>query len=200
VREYPYFNRFIINRKFYEHTDFSVSVMVTRAGAEPTMSKVYFDFNDDVFTVHRKIEEYISANKVGPETNDADKVTRTLMSIPGLAAFASGLTKLLDKHGLAPRALIDASPFHASMAVSNLVSIQAPRVFHHLFEFGTISTFLTIGLEEFVPVKNRNDVEMVRCIPLSFNFDERICSGVYFAKAMEKLSSLLEKPELLEGA
>ena len=199
IREFPEFNRFIYNRKYWEHNDFSVSIMVMRDGADATMSKVYFDFDDDIFTVHQKIEEYINANRSPVEINATDKWTRALISIPGLAAFVCGLIKRLDKYGLMPKVMVDASPFHASMAVSNLVSIHTPRGYHHLYEFGTISTFLVIGLEQYAPIKTRGGLEMLRCIPLSFTIDERICSGVYFARGFERLCQYLEKPEQLEG-
>ena len=197
VREYPQLNRFIYNRKFYEHTDFGVSIMVLRKGADAGMSKVFFDFDDDVFTVHRKLEEYIVANR-GDVTNSTDSWTRMLVSTPGLAGLVSGIVKFLDRKGLAPKAIIDASPFHASMVLSNLGSIHTPRIYHHLFEFGTSSIFLAIGVEQYVPTKTREGVEMLRCIPLSFTIDERICSGAYFAKGFERLRSYLKNPELLE--
>ena len=200
VRDFPDLNRFIYNRKYYQHTDFSVAIMVLRDGAEPTMSKIYFDANDDIFTVHRKIEGYINTNRTGEVTNSADAWSRFLVSIPGVAGLVCGIIKKLDKHGLMPRAMIEASPFHATMAISNLVSIHTPRAYHHLYEFGTMSIFMTIGLEQYLPVKTRHGIEMTRCLPLSFTIDERICSGVYFALGFERLCHYLGKPEILEEA
>ena len=63
IREYPHFDRFVVNKKIYQHTDFSIGALM-----------------------------------------------------------------FLDKHGLLPRALIKASPFHASMAISNLASLNTPHI------------------------------------------------------------------------
>ena len=198
--KYPHLNRFIYDRKFYEHTDFAVSIMVLRKGADATMSKVYFDFDDDVFTVHRKLEEYVAANRKEGQANSTDRWTRALVSASGLACVVSGIVKFLDRKGLIPKGMIDASPFHASLVVSNLGSIHTPRIYHHLFEFGTASVFMAIGVEQYAPMKSKGGaVEMTRCIPLSFTIDERICSGVYFAKGFESLRTYLKNPELLEG-
>lgn len=198
IREYPHFNRFIINHKLYQHNDFTIAMMVLRPGAEDaSTSKIKLDFNDTVFDTHRKIEEYISAIRAQGAQSETDKLTKLLISLPGFAFVASRIIKFLDNHGLLPRAIIEASPFHTSMSISNLASINSPHVYHHLSEMGTTSVFLTIGTER---CPSPQDGIVPRTLPITFTIDERICSGVYFAQCLNRLRYYLEKPSLLETA
>lgn len=44
-----------------------------------------------------------------------------------------------------PRKLIDLSPFHTSLFITNLASINTSFIYHHCYEFGTTSVFLCMG-------------------------------------------------------
>ena len=58
--EFPQLNRFVGNKKIYAHKDFTVSMVVLRPGGEgDTMSKVYLDYEDDIFTVQEKKRPYV---------------------------------------------------------------------------------------------------------------------------------------------
>jgi hypothetical protein len=193
-------NRFVVGGKLYEHPEFSIAMMAMHAeDDEATMAKVAFSFDDDIFAVHQRIEQYIAESRAGSDISESDKITKRLLAIPGFGIFGAGILRFLDRHGLLPKSITDVSPFHSTMAVSNLASINTPNVFHHLFEVGTTSIFLTIGTEQYLPMRNRNEIVMTRNIPLSFTFDERICSGTYFAACFARFSFYLSKPELLEG-
>ena len=61
--EYPALNRFIVNKKIYARNEFCVGLVVLKPGADATMNKIYFELEDDIFTVQRKIDEYISENR-----------------------------------------------------------------------------------------------------------------------------------------
>lgn len=199
IREYPHFNRFIVNRKLYQHNDFTIAMVVLRPGAEDaTTAKVKLDFNDTVFDTHRKLEECISASRRGDTQNEADKTANALLALPGFAFAGSRIIRLLDKYGFLPRAIIEASPFHSSIMVSNLASINTPRVYHHLYEVGTTSIFLTIGAEPMPPQTGSGASAHQRKLPITFTIDERICSGAYFAQCLNRLRFYLAKPSLLE--
>ncbi len=200
VAEFPFLNRFVVNKKIYARNELCVSMVVLRPGdADGTMSKVYFEKTDTIFDVDRKINEFVSGNRAGPETNSTDKLMKTLLSIPGLVNAGIGLFKWLDLHGLLPKAIIDASPFHCSLVISNLASIRTNHIYHHLYEFGTSSLFITMGNSVEKPVYDENGVvQLERHLPLGIVMDERICSGSYFARVFRRMSQYLEHPELLE--
>lgn len=200
AKEYPRLNRFIVNKRIYDRNEFSVALVVLKPGEDnSTMSKIYFDMDDDIFTVQKKVEQYVSENKTTSEANNSmDRLVHTLMNMTGLLSVVIGLFKFMDKRGWLPKKLIDASPFHASLTISNLASIRTNHIYHHLYEFGTTSMFVTIGNKREVPIRKKDTVTMSRCLPLGVVMDERICSGSYFACAFAKLRAYLNDPTLLE--
>jgi len=199
--EFPMINRFIGNKKLYAHKDFTVSMVVLRPGEdEDTMSKIYLDYTDDIFDVQRKITEYITENRKDDNANPLDKVIKVLRNIPGILNIVGALLRFMDRHGLLPKALIKASPFHASLLISNLASIRTNHIYHHVYEFGTTSVAITMGNAREVPHRRKGEIVLEKCIPLGVVMDERICSGHYFAQAFARLKTYLADPTLLEGA
>jgi pyruvate/2-oxoglutarate dehydrogenase complex dihydrolipoamide acyltransferase (E2) component len=200
IRDYPEFNRFIMNSKLYDHNDLTISLLIMRPGADDSiMSKILFDLNDDIFTVHRKVEAYIDENRGPQEPTDTDKAIRTLMSMPVILNGIMALIRFLDRRGWLPKALIDVSPFHASLGISNLASLKTPSVFHHLYEMGTTSCFIVIGKEQIVPVEKDGVLVPVRTMPIGMTLDERVCSGAYYAKCLDRLRHYMEHPAEMEG-
>lgn len=198
--EYPLLNRFVVNKRIYARNEFSIAMVVLKPGeTEGTMSKMYFDMTDDIFDVHRKMDAYIERNRKAGDTNATDDLMRTLLRIPGLANVGVGLFKLLDKYGLLPKSLIDASPFHASLVVTNLASIRTNHIYHHLYEFGTSSLFVALGNMREVARRVKGEIVFERCLPMGIVMDERICSGSYFARVFRRFRQYLLDPSLLEG-
>jgi len=199
VGEFPLLNRFIVNRKIYARNELNIAMVVLKSGGNGTTSKVNFLPEDTIFDVNRKITEYIENNRNTEGDNSTDKLAKTLIRIPGLLRYGVPLLKWMDKHGLLPRAVIDASPFHASLLISNLASIRTNHVFHHVYNFGTISMIITIGNSREVAKRNSDgEIYFEKCMPLGMVMDERICSGSYYAKAFKAFSRYLSDPTLLE--
>lgn len=198
--EFPHINRFIGNKKIYAHNDFTVSMVVLRPGHdEDTMSKIYLDFHDDVFAVQEKIMHYIGENRKDNNANDLDKIMSVLMKVPGLLNLAGYVLRFADRHGLLPRSIVRASPFHASLLISNLASIRTNHIYHHVYEFGTTSVAITLGNAREVPHTRRGEITLEKCIPMGVVMDERIASGHYFAQAFARMKTYLANPRLLEG-
>ncbi len=198
--EYPALNRFIANKKLYAHNDYTVGMVVMRPkDVDGTMSKMRFELTDDIFTVQNKINEYVDENRVA-DSNSTDKLMKVLLSIPGLVNFGVGVFKLLDKWGMLPKSIIDASPFHTSISITNLASIRTNHIFHHIYEFGTTGIFLAMGNTREVPHRDREgSIYLEKCIPIGIVMDERIASGGYFAIAFQRIKEYLKDPSLLEG-
>ncbi len=198
--EYPELNRFIVNKKAYARNEYSVAMVVLKAGSgdHGTMSKMYFENTDTVFEINKKIEDYVNENRNSPENNGTEKMIKILLSVPGILGIGVPFFKFLDRYGLLPKKIIDMSPFHNSLAISNLISIRTNHVYHHCYNFGTTSVFITMGNLREVPKRKGDEVVFERCLPLGIVMDERICSGAYFATAFKKMSKYLSDPALLE--
>lgn len=200
IGEFPQMNRFVINKKVYARKEFAVGMVVLKAGKmdNGTMSKVYLDPADSLEEVNEKITKYIEVNREDGD-NSTDKLAKILLKIPGLLRFGVNLFRWMDKHGWLPRAIIDASPFHASMSITNLASIRTNHIHHHLYNFGTTSVFLAMGKTREVPRSGENgEIILEKCMPIGVVMDERVCSGSYYATGFRKFLKYLEHPELLE--
>lgn len=200
VTEFPMLNRFIVNRKPYARNEFCVAMVVLKSGVmdNGTMSKMYFEMTDTIFDVNQKINDYVESNRSVPEDNGTEKLIKILLSLPGVLPAGVGLFKFMDKHGWLPKKVIDMSPFHNSLVISNLASIRTNHIYHHCYEFGTTSIFITMGNMREVPKRKGDEIVFERCMPLGIVMDERICSGSYFAMAFRKMSQYFKNPELLE--
>lgn len=200
VREFPLLNNFIVNKKIYTHKDFKVAMVVLKnlATQEETMSKVTFDFDDTIFDVNEKMSDYVEENRKESTVNNTDKMIKFLVSLPGLLLVGVSLFKFLDRYGLLPKFIIDLSPFHSSLTLTNLASIRTNHIYHHIYNFGTTSVFIAMGKNRDVAKKKNGEIVYEKCMPLGVVMDERICSGIYFAAAFRKLQNYLENPEILE--
>jgi hypothetical protein len=204
VAEYPSLNRFVANRRIYDHKDFKISLVVLRpgnTGNDDTMAKLDFSPQDTVFDVQKKLDDYIEQNSSGAEedSNGLDNIMNKLCRLGGLLDVAGWLLRFLDRHGLLPRALVDVSPFHASALFTNLASIRTNHIYHHVYDFGTTSIAIAMGNMREVPKRGRDgQVELVRCMPLGIVMDERIASGHYFALAFARMKEMMTHPEQLE--
>ena len=198
--EFPLLNRFIMNCKPYARNEFCVAMVVLKSGQmdNGTMSKMYFNMTDTIFDVNDTINKYVSDNREVPEKNGTEKMIKILLGAPGVLRVGVGLFKFMDKHGLLPKKVIDMSPFHNSLCISNLASIRTNHIYHHCYEFGTTSVFITMGNLREVPRRSGGEIIFERCLPLGVVMDERICSGSYFALAFRKIRKYLRNPELLE--
>lgn len=198
--EYPELNRFIVNKKVYARNEFAVSMVVLKNGdaSHGTMSKMYFDFNNTIFDVNDNINKFVEENREAPDNNGTEKLIKFLLSVPGILPVGVGLFKWLDKHGLLPKSIIDMSPFHNTLVISNLASIRTNHIYHHIYEFGTTSMIMTMGNSREVPKRKGGEIIFEKCMPIGVVMDERIASGSYFAIAFRRLKQYLRNPELLE--
>ena len=154
----PKLNWFVVNSHLYERNHFCVSFVILkkRADGSPdeTTLKIYLEPEDTVFTVTEKIQAAIEKNQNAQHNNDTDKFVKFIFGVPGLARTVIGLAGFLDRHNLLPRSIIELSPFHTSLFVTNLASINTPCIFHHCYEFGTTSavsyTHLTLPTNSLV--------------------------------------------------
>lgn len=197
LAEFPYLNRFVVNSKVYKRNEICVAMVVLN-GEGSTMSKMYFEKTDTINVVNEKINKYVTDNRETPEKNGLEGVMKAIIRIPGLVKFIIGLLKFMDNHGILPKSLINVSPFHSSLLISNLISIRTNHIYHHVYEFGTTSIGITMGNLREVPKRKGDEIVFERCMPLGVVMDERICDGYYFSKVFRKMKKYLKNPELLE--
>ena len=158
--EYPFLNRFVVNKTIYARNEIAIGMVVLKPGEhEGTMNKMYFEKTNTIFDVQKIIDNYIGENRGAGDTNSTDDLIRKLLSIPGLCRLGVNVFKWADKHGLLPRSIIQASPFHCTMTITNLASIRTNYIYHHVYDFGTTTMLMAMGVTREVPVRKRGEIE-----------------------------------------
>ena len=195
-------NRFAINGRIYDRNQITISMAVKKSlsdDGEETIIKPTFTGDEDLFEVRDKIQALIEDNKKEETENGMDKLVGVLNKIPsGVLKIAVNFLMWLDKHGIMPKAVIEASPFHTSCFITNVGSLGIDSIYHHLYNFGTTSMFLAIGKKKKSYVYEDDEVVKEKCINIGFVGDERICDGYYYAYSFRMLTKYLLHPELLE--
>lgn len=203
VCERPEFNRFIINKKIYQRNEITVSYAMLKDKIDDnyneTTVKLKFDENDNLYTVAEKMNNAIMENRAIEKENMTDKLAKFFLSCPFLPTLALLFVKFLDRHGLLPKAIIDASPFHTSLFITNMASIRMGYVYHHIYNFGTTSIFLSMGQKENkIDIDKNNNIIKKHIMPIGAVIDERICSGADYARGIKLMMKYMSNPHLLE--
>ena len=199
----PCVNRFIAGRRIFARNNIEVVLTVRRgmsSDAGETTIKVIFDPSDTVFDVYRKMEEKINEIKDSEEDNNTEAVARALTKLPRfILSFAIWILKIMDYFGLIPMSLLNASPFHGSMIITDLGSIGIGPIYHHLYNFGTLPVFVAFGAKRKVTELEADGTPVQRkYIDYKVNTDERICDGYDYAMAFKYFKKYLKHPEELE--
>ncbi len=201
IDEFPKFNHFVVNSNIYARKEIAVGMVVLRGGSvlnDGTMSKIYFQPTDDVYKVQERLTEYIEANRAQEPDNGTEKMIKALLSIPGLLRVGVKLFRWMDKYGLLPKSIIDVSPFHISLVLTDLASIRLDPIYHHIYEFGTTSVAMAMGVNHEVARRKGGEIVHEKCMPIGIVMDERIAGGNYFALGFRRFKDYLKHPETLE--
>ena len=205
IAELPELNRFIINKRVYARKTLSVSFAVLRSNGEnvsdvdENTTKCYFDPHDTIFDVARRMNEVIEEARKPVPVNATDKLAGALLKVPGLPNLVVLLARFLDNHGIMPRFIHEASPFHTSLWVSNMASIGMSYIYHHIYDFGSTSIFVTLGRPEQKLVRNSDGTcRAKRIMPVGVVIDERIGEGAMFARMFSTVVRYLNDPQQLE--
>ncbi len=204
VSQNPELNRYISNKQLYARNAVTISFALLKTFEDSdeikeTTAKIHFDPNDTIYDVHEKLRNAIETNRKPENKNNTDKVASILMRVPGLPTTVVFLARILDRYGLMPRFLVNASPFHTGLFLTNMASLGLPHVNHHVYNFGNTSIFLAIGRTERVPTPGPNGTTIYkRMMPLGVVTDERVTSGAEFGRAFSLWRDLLADPSLLE--
>lgn len=199
ARKHPYVNRFVINSRIYDRNHFCVSFVMLKVREDGTPDettvKIFLTEDDDVFSINDKINAVIEKNSVPDHNNNTDKFARMMFMLPLFPDIVMALARFLDRCGLLPRFIIDLSPFHTSMFITNLASINAPSIYHHVYEFGTTSVFVSVGKSS--PNFLSGELNK-KLIPLKVVMDERICTGHDYTMFNKTFQHFMKNPHLLD--
>lgn len=203
IASYPGINRFIRGQKIYARNNIEMCLTIKKQmslDAQETVIKLEANPADTLSEIYSKTCTLIEDNRPEGDKNAMDSIARLLIYLPSIfLKFTIWFLKFLDYFGLLPKFLTKASPFHASMFITNVGSLGIPAICHHLYDFGNIPLFLSMGMKKTVYVTQKDgSVEKRKFINVNIVCDERICDGHYYANAFKTLKNKIENAWTLE--
>lgn len=202
IKERPKLNRFVMNGTTYQRNKIFVSLSIKKSltdDGQETVIKIPFDGTENIFEIKEKLDATVEKNKEKETVNKTDKVVKILNLTPNfLILWSIRILRFLDKYGIMPKAIINASPFHTSVFLTNVGSLGIDSIYHHIYNFGTTSLFFSMGKKKKSYIYDEDEIKEEKCITIAFVGDERICDGHYYASSFKQLNKYLKKPELLE--
>lgn len=199
----PHLNRFVMNGRLFKRNKIYVSFSVKKKlkeEAEESTIKLEFEGTENIFEIKEKVDEGIRETCAIQKDNSTDKTAKIFSILPNFfLKYSIKFCKFLDRHGMLPKAIIKASPFHTSCFLTNLKSIHMNYIYHHLYDFGTTGMFVSMGKEAMEPVVNQNgEVVPAKIMNLGIVADERLCDGFYHANSLRLFKRIIENPTVLE--
>lgn len=199
----PGMNRFVVGRRIYARDNIEVVMTVKRSlaiDATETTIKVVFEPTDTIFDVYRKMNEKIDEIKTVEGNNNTEDVAEAMCKAPRfLLRFALTILRIMDYFGWLPQSLLDASPFHGSMIITDLGSLRIGPIYHHIYNFGTLPVFISFGAKRHAYELDRHgnmvDRKYVDC---KFVMDERTVDGHYYAQFLQAFRYICQHPEIIE--
>ncbi|MBP3890802.1 MAG: 2-oxo acid dehydrogenase subunit E2 [Solobacterium sp.] len=204
VKERPMMNRFIQGGRIYERYDISVAFVARRNFVDGSDEALLFYVPKETDTID-DIRDWV-LNKVNitrkseHATGGVDALLDTFAAMPRLLMmFLVWIIRCLDFWGINPDFITEGDPNYSTIFLSNLGSIKAPAVYHHLNNYGTNSFMTTIGVihkEEMLMKDGTKEIRDV--INIGVTIDERIGDGFYFVRSLNLIKYIFAHPELLD--
>jgi 2-oxoacid dehydrogenase/acyltransferase catalytic subunit len=201
LHEFPRLNRFVAGSRLYERRgiwlSFSAKQRLER-DAPLFTAKVGFDPAEPLVAMADRVLTAVGEGRSGRESATDREIKFFLRFPTPILRVGVRIMRRLDAWGLLPASFSAGDPLYASVFVANLGSVGLEAVYHHLYEYGTIPIFVSIGRIRRVPVVLADgSVASREAFMLRYTYDERIEDGFYAARALERLQALLEEPERL---
>ncbi|BDU68633.1 hypothetical protein GETHOR_07340 [Geothrix oryzae] len=192
----PRLNRFVSGGRLYQRRGVSISFVAKKAFTDeaPGATVKLAAFEGESFTafsarISTQVEE-------ARETDRAvDKEVALIMRLPGpVVRLLVGLARGLDHWNLYPGFMIRDDPMYASIFLANLGSVGVSDVFHHLYEYGTVSIFGAVSAPRRATFATRDGVSAEEALSVRWTFDERIDDAFSCARALVLVQKVLEDP------
>ena len=149
ISQFPRVNRFVAGRRLYARNEILISMAVKKEidiNTPETIVKFKFNPTDTLEDVNANIREEIAKNKGVETSNKMDGFLKIVNHLPRpFFSAAANFVTWLDFHGIMPKYINKISPFHTSFFLTNMGSIGAEPLYHHIYNWGTTSVFFAMG-------------------------------------------------------
>jgi len=198
----PALNRFVAGNRIYQRRGVQVSFVVKKDmkdDAPSTTVKVSAAQGETLAAYARRLAAVV--HEAQETERHVDKETGLIMLLPGFMVRALvAAARWLDHWHLYPRFMTENDPMYASVFLANLGSVGVSDVYHHLYEYGTVSIFGAISAPTRMPFVEGDVVVPRAGVRVRWSFDERIHDAFYCAKSLELVRQIVESPADYLGA
>jgi len=204
LTEFPRLNRFVAGSRLYQRNGiwlaFSAKQRLER-DAPLFTAKIRFEADEPLDDFAARVLGAVREGRSGRESA-TDREIKAFLRLPApVLRLGVRAVRRLDAWGLLPASFSADDPLYASAFVANLGSVGLDAAYHHLYEYGTIPIFVTLGRLHQAPIVRSDGTLAVREVfTLRYTYDERIEDGFYAARALAHLHALLEEPARLASA
>lgn len=198
LHEHPRLNRFVAGRKLYQRDGVWLTFAAKKSlSPDAPLVEVKREFPEG-----ETLEQFAEAMAARLREARSDVVLKTDQDVKFFLKFPHlilimlvRLIELVDFWGLLPRSFIRDDPFFASAFLANLGSVGGSAAFHHLYEYGDIPIFVTLGRVTDEVVVRDGQPAVRKIARLRIVYDERIEDGFNALRAMATMRKMLENPE-----
>ena len=175
---------------------FNIDSLTVSATNDPTVSRITVSVSGTEKELQQLIlqTERLEVTRQVFVLNESTALERELLLLK-VMANVTNRAELREIAGIYKAKIIDLSPFHTSMFITNLASIKTSYIHHHCYEFGTTSVFVCMGK----PVPDYMGGDLTRKVmPIGVVMDERICTGYEYAAFYSDFKGYLRDLSQLE--
>ena len=196
--EFPRMNRFVSGKRIYQRNKITFSFSAKKAfdqAAPLVVIKMDFDPRETMEEMCDRITARLSVGR-SDKKSYTDKETNLVLRLPRFGIrFVVWALRTLDFYNLLPWSFIKNDLFYASLFVANLGSVDLESGYHHLYEYGNIPHFVSLGRVKKMPVVRDDQVVVRRVAEIKVSYDERAEDGFNGALGLNRLQEYLENPE-----
>jgi hypothetical protein len=193
LHDRPGINRFVAGGRLWQRKGVFITYSAKQEildGSPVLTIKRKFERDEGLLEMVDSFREELFARRRGKESTADKEVNLFVRLSPSFVRAGIAVLRFVDHLGLLPGAMIESDPMYSSIFVANLGSVGLDAGYHHLWEYGTCSSFAVVGR-----VHERQDGAKV--MEVKYSYDERIEDGLYAAITMNGIKQRLEDPRQL---
>ena len=194
---YPTMQRFVAGGRLYVRRGiwFSYAIKAKlEQGAPLLVVKRRFDLDESFAAMVEGMRDTERAYRSG-EAARVERELGLLLAFPGFVRrVLLRLVNLAVRFGMLPRSFIENDPMYGSAFFANMASFGMPAVYHHLYEYGTVGIFCSLGRPVTEPGGPTSEPNRRRTMNVRWTYDERAEDGLTAWFAMRRFRQVMEDP------
>jgi len=146
--EWPRLNRFVAGKRLYQRRGIWMSFSAKKSFEDNSPLVVIKKQFDPKISFPELVDSLLVEIRQGrsDEKSRVDKELAFFLRLPrSILSIGVKVFYLLDYFGLLPASYIEGDPMYATAFVVNLGGLGMDAAYHHLYEYGNIPIFITIG-------------------------------------------------------